>query len=139
MPTESAPIVGNWYRHLDKGQKFEVVAIDEDARIVETQHFDGDIEEIDLDDWYELDIEPIAERVIGELERPIRVDGHDIIIGVSIGIAVFPRDGLTLHRSGTRPESPQMPQLANEQTEPRRCRCALGSASQRWRKTAQAV
>ena len=61
MPTESAPIVGNWYRHLDKGQKFEVVAIDEDAKIIETQHFDGDIEEIDLDDWYDLDIEPIAE------------------------------------------------------------------------------
>ena len=30
MPTEADPILGNWYRHLDKGQKFWVVALNED-------------------------------------------------------------------------------------------------------------
>jgi hypothetical protein len=25
------PIIGNWYRHLDKGESFQVVDIDEEA------------------------------------------------------------------------------------------------------------
>jgi len=44
------PIVGDWYR--SHGQLFEVVAIDEVDDIVEIQHADGDLEEIDIDDWY---------------------------------------------------------------------------------------
>lgn len=44
------PIVGDWYR--SHGQLFEVVAIDERDDIVEIQHADGDLEEIDIDDWY---------------------------------------------------------------------------------------
>ena len=57
MVEDLDPIVGNWYQHLDKGQKFEVVAVDEDEGVVEIQHFDGDVEELDLDTWYELAIE----------------------------------------------------------------------------------
>jgi len=59
MATENDPIVGNWYAHRDKGQRFEVVALDEARGIVEVQHFDGDIEEIDLGQWYEQEIEGI--------------------------------------------------------------------------------
>jgi hypothetical protein len=59
MTTEADPIVGNWYEHLDKGQKFRVVALDEDERIVEIQDFNGDVDEIGLDDWYQLDVDPI--------------------------------------------------------------------------------
>ena len=58
MATEADPVVGTWYRHLDKGQEFEVVAVNEDENIVEVQHFDGDVEEFDLEQWYDLDIEP---------------------------------------------------------------------------------
>jgi hypothetical protein len=43
------PLVGDWYR--SHGQLFEVVAVDEDDDIIEIQHADGDLEEIDLDDW----------------------------------------------------------------------------------------
>ena len=57
MPTEIDPIVDNWYNHLDKGQRFYVVAVDEDSGTVEIQHFDGDVEEIDLKEWYEMNIE----------------------------------------------------------------------------------
>jgi hypothetical protein len=59
MPTEADPILENWYQHTDKGQRFRVVALDEDEGVIEIQHFDGDLEEIDVDGWYELDIEPI--------------------------------------------------------------------------------
>ncbi|MGE0080774.1 MAG: DUF6763 family protein [Thiohalomonadaceae bacterium] len=58
MATDADPVVGNWYRHLDKGYRFEVVAVDEDEGTVEIQHFDGDIEALDIDTWYEMDIEP---------------------------------------------------------------------------------
>jgi hypothetical protein len=57
MPDDLDPIVGNWYSHLDKGQRFEVVAIDGESATVETQDFDGNVNEYSLDDWYQLDIE----------------------------------------------------------------------------------
>ncbi len=45
------PDVGQWYRHLDKGESFLVVAIDDEARTIEIQSFDGDLDEIDQDSW----------------------------------------------------------------------------------------
>ena len=57
MPTENDPIVDNWYNHLDKGQRFYVVAVDEEGGFVEIQHFDGDVEEVSLEDWYKMNIE----------------------------------------------------------------------------------
>jgi hypothetical protein len=57
MPNELDPIVDQWYAHLDKGQRFYVVAIDEVGNAVELQHFDGDLEELSLEEWRELDIE----------------------------------------------------------------------------------
>lgn len=59
MPTESDPIIFNWYQHLDKGQKFRVVSIDISSGLVDIQYFDGDLDEIDIDEWKELEIEPI--------------------------------------------------------------------------------
>lgn len=59
MPFEIDPIEGTWYQHLDKGAKFEVLAVDEDTGVVEIQYFDGNVEEIGLDSWYDLDVEPI--------------------------------------------------------------------------------
>jgi hypothetical protein len=59
MHTDADPVVGNWYQHLDKGQKFEVVAVDEENALVEIQYFDGDMDELGLDVWHGLDIEPI--------------------------------------------------------------------------------
>ena len=53
------PIIGNWYRNHETGNDFEVVALDEDAQTIEIQYFDGEIEELDLDAWYELPIEGI--------------------------------------------------------------------------------
>ncbi len=59
MATDVDPIVGNWYEHLDRSQEFEVVELDEDKGIVEIQYYDGDLDEIDLEEWYNLNIEPI--------------------------------------------------------------------------------
>jgi hypothetical protein len=51
------PVVGNWYEDLDNGQRFEVIEIDEDREIIEIQYPNGDMEEIDLSEWYDLDLE----------------------------------------------------------------------------------
>lgn len=53
------PVVEQWYRHLDKGQEFHVTAFDDDAGTVEIQNFDGDVEELEIEDWYALKLEPI--------------------------------------------------------------------------------
>ncbi len=57
MESELDPIVDNWYAHLDKGQQFKVVAVDTEAELIELQHFDGDIEEVTLSQWREMQIE----------------------------------------------------------------------------------
>lgn len=57
MPNEFDPRVGQWYFHKDKGQRFFVTAVNEDAGAIEIQHFDGDVEEFTLDEWRQLDIE----------------------------------------------------------------------------------
>ena len=59
MAIDNDPIVGHWYQHLDKGYKFTVVAVDDEKGLVEIQHFDGDLEEADMDIWYEMEIEQV--------------------------------------------------------------------------------
>ncbi len=59
MSENADPIVGAWYEHLDRGQRFEVIDVDEDRGVVEIQYADGDLDEMDLDDWHDLEIEPI--------------------------------------------------------------------------------
>ena len=58
MTTESDPIIDNWYYHLDKGQRFRVVAMDEKSQTVEIQYFDGNVDEHELEIWHQLNVEP---------------------------------------------------------------------------------
>lgn len=46
-PPHIDPIAGDWYQ--SHGRQFEVVAIDDD--IIQIQHVDGDLEEMDIEDW----------------------------------------------------------------------------------------
>jgi hypothetical protein len=54
---EYEPTVGQWYEDLENDETFQVLKVDEDREIVEIQHLDGDTEELDVDDWAELDLE----------------------------------------------------------------------------------
>ncbi len=47
--TSLRPSVGSWYGL--EGERFEVVAVDEDDTTIEIQYFDGTVEEMDFDDW----------------------------------------------------------------------------------------
>lgn len=57
MGNRLPPVVGAWYLHRDKGEPFQVVALDEDAGTVEIQEFDGGIDELDIEEWRELAVE----------------------------------------------------------------------------------
>lgn len=54
--TSPIPVVGDWYRRPD-GSLFEIVAIDVDEGSIEAQHFDGTLEEYDLESWDEQEFE----------------------------------------------------------------------------------
>lgn len=60
MGTEHQPEVGGWYRNSN-GDTFEIVAFDEEDQTVELQYFDGTVEELEVDAWNELIIEPIEQ------------------------------------------------------------------------------
>jgi len=46
-------VIGEWYKDFSGGL-FEVVAIDESDGTIEIQHFDGTVEEVDIDVWDEV-------------------------------------------------------------------------------------
>mgnify|MGYP006909092440 CR=1 FL=1 len=58
MPTTYEPRVGDWYKKLG-GDSFEVVAVDKDDETVEIQYCGGEVEELEHETWYELDLEPM--------------------------------------------------------------------------------
>ena len=55
------PVKGQWYENLEEDDSFRVLSVDEDAELVEIEYLDGDIEEMDLDAWHEMDVERITE------------------------------------------------------------------------------
>jgi hypothetical protein len=55
---EEEPVVGAIYEDQD-GQAFEILSFDEDEGTIEVQYADGSVDEIDLDAWYEMDLQPL--------------------------------------------------------------------------------
>ncbi len=61
MSREYAPVPGKWYENKEEEETFRVLSVDEDDELVEIEYLDGEIEELDLDTWHELDLEPTEE------------------------------------------------------------------------------
>lgn len=57
MSRDNEPVVGQWYENLEDEDSFRVLSVDEDAELIEIEYLDGDIDEIDLETWQELDLE----------------------------------------------------------------------------------
>jgi len=55
------PEKGQWYEDLDREELFKVVSVDPDEILVRIQWLDGEIEDIDVDAWNELDLELATE------------------------------------------------------------------------------
>ena len=57
MSRDYEPVAGQWYENLEEEESFRVLSVDEDSELVEIEYLDGDIEEIDLESWHEMDLE----------------------------------------------------------------------------------
>jgi hypothetical protein len=55
------PVPGQWYENLEDEESFRVLTVDEDSELVEIEYLDGEIEEIDLETWHEMDLEQTDE------------------------------------------------------------------------------
>lgn len=58
MPNELEPMENQWYE-TDKGKIFRVVGVDGASGMIGLQHQNGDLNEIDLDEWSSLDLEMV--------------------------------------------------------------------------------
>ena len=61
MSRDYDPVQGKWYQDLEENEVFLVLSVDPDEELIELQYENGDIEEIDLDTWHELDLEHAEE------------------------------------------------------------------------------
>jgi len=53
--SELAVVIGAWYQESG-GQPFEVVAVDIDTATIEIQYFEGEVEELELETWREMQL-----------------------------------------------------------------------------------
>lgn len=53
------PRAGNWYEDLERSRVFHVLSVNTDDGTVDVQRSDGDLEELSLEEWYGMDLEPV--------------------------------------------------------------------------------
>lgn len=56
-----SPVIGHWYKDVQSGALFEVVAWDDNAATAEVQYIDGEIAEFDLETWAAMTLLPAVE------------------------------------------------------------------------------
>lgn len=61
MSRDYEPEPGQWYEDLDREDTFRVLSVDPDEALVRIQWLDGEVEDLDVDEWNELDLELAAE------------------------------------------------------------------------------
>ncbi|HEY2590376.1 MAG TPA: DUF6763 family protein [Steroidobacteraceae bacterium] len=61
MSRDYEPVPGQWYENIEEEESFRVLSVDEDSELVEIEYLDGDVEEIDLETWHEMDLERTEE------------------------------------------------------------------------------
>ncbi len=61
MSRDYEPVPGQWYENLEDEESFRVLTVDEDSELVEIEYLDGEVEEIDLETWHEMDLEQTDE------------------------------------------------------------------------------
>ncbi len=61
MSRDYEPQAGQWYEDLDREETFRVMSVDPDDTLVRIQWLDGEVEDLDLEEWHTLDLELSAE------------------------------------------------------------------------------
>ena len=57
MSRDYEPEAGQWYEDLDTEETFQVLSLDPDEEIIRIQWPDREVQELDLDQWNEMDLE----------------------------------------------------------------------------------
>lgn len=57
MSRDNEPVPGQWYEKVEEEETFRVLTVDEDSELIEIEYLDGDIEELDIEAWHEMDLE----------------------------------------------------------------------------------
>jgi hypothetical protein len=70
------PKPGQWYEDLDREEVFKVMSVDPDEVQVRIQWLDGEFEDLDLDEWNELDLE-LAEEPEGWVDAEDDLDDEE--------------------------------------------------------------
>src|SRR6185312_6679829 len=50
------PVPGQWYEKLVEDETLRVLTLDEDSELLEGKYLEGEIEEIDLETWHEMEV-----------------------------------------------------------------------------------
>lgn len=66
------PVVGNWYQ--EGSRKFAVIAVDDEEGTIEIQDIDGDVDEMEREDWDAL----VENATLSEIDEPGEESEDDI-------------------------------------------------------------
>jgi hypothetical protein len=75
MYRRTRPDVGHWYFDLDREVFFRIVAMDYRSETIAMQHYDGELEEIDFDDFIDMDLRRTGQPK--DWRGPYEVDGDE--------------------------------------------------------------
>jgi hypothetical protein len=71
------PTMGQWYYDRTNDREFEVIRIDKEEGILEIQYLEGELEEVDLDTWEDMNLAKIAEPDDWEKEDEVAKDDYE--------------------------------------------------------------
>ena len=78
MSRDYEPQAGQWYEDLDTEETFQVLSLDPDEEIIRIQWPDREVQELDLDQWNEMDLElAVAPEGWVDDEEPVEGDDED--------------------------------------------------------------
>jgi hypothetical protein len=69
------PQEGRWYSYRGNRELYQVINIDDSDRVIYFQDLRGDIDEVDFDEWYAMDLELLND--LQELEEMYDDDAGD--------------------------------------------------------------
>jgi hypothetical protein len=61
------PQEGRWYSYRGSRELYQVINVDDSDRVIYFQDTRGDIDEVDFDEWYAMDLELLTD--LDELEQ----------------------------------------------------------------------
>ncbi len=69
------PEVGNWYENVEEETLFEVVTVEEDGSAVAIQYFDGELEEMEIETFWQLPLRSVEQPE--DWAGPYEIDQED--------------------------------------------------------------